>query len=68
MRLFDKVLLDPRLAREIAPGVPLAELTHAVEVEDAMTAEDFLLRRSKLYLTLPPDGREAVRRWFDTAR
>ena len=44
-------LLDPSLAREIAPGVPLAELIHAVEVEDAMTAEDFLLRRTKLHLT-----------------
>ena len=51
-RLYANVLLDPSLAREIAPGVPLAELVHAVEVEDAMTAEDFLLRRTKLHLTL----------------
>ena len=47
--------------------MPLAELIHAVEVEDAMTAEDFLLRRTKLHLTLSPEEREAVRRWFDTA-
>ena len=66
-RLYANVLLDPSLAREIAPGVPLAELIHAVEVEDAMTAEDFLLRRTKLHLTLSPEEREAVRRWFDTA-
>jgi glycerol-3-phosphate dehydrogenase len=66
-RLYANVLLDPGLAREIAPGVPLAEFIHAVEVEDAMTAEDFLLRRSKLHLTLSPEEREAVRRWFDTA-
>ena len=46
-RLYANVLLDPSLAREIAPGVPLAELVHAVEVEDAMTAEDFLLRRTQ---------------------
>jgi glycerol-3-phosphate dehydrogenase len=67
-RLYANVLREPNLAREIAPGVPLAELIHAVEVEDAMTAEDFLLRRSKLHLTLSPDEREAVRHWFDTVR
>ncbi|MEZ0282739.1 glycerol-3-phosphate dehydrogenase [Methyloceanibacter sp.] len=66
-RLYANVLRDPSLAREIAPGVPLAELIHAVEVEDAMTAEDFLLRRTKLHLSLSPEEREAVRRWFDTA-
>ena len=59
-RSMRKVLLDPKLAREIAPGVPLAELIHAVEVEDAMTAEDFLLRRTKLHLTLDQRGRDAV--------
>ena len=32
-----------------------------------MTAEDFLLRRTKLHLSLSPEEREAVRRWFDTA-
>ena len=30
----------------------------------AMTADDFLLRRTKLYLTLDPSGRNAVQRWF----
>jgi hypothetical protein len=29
-----------------------------------MTAEDFLLRRTKLYLTLEPSGRDAIQRWF----
>jgi glycerol-3-phosphate dehydrogenase len=63
-RLYEQVLLDPNLAREIAPGVTLAELTHAVEAEDAVTAEDFLLRRTKLQLTLDPGAIEAVERWF----
>jgi hypothetical protein len=29
-----------------------------------MTADDFLLRRTKLYLTLSAQEREAVGRWF----
>jgi hypothetical protein len=29
-----------------------------------VTAEDFLLRRTKLFLTLDPSGRDAVQRWF----
>lgn len=65
-RLYEHVLLDPRLAQEIAPGITLAELRHAAETEDAMTAEDFLLRRTKLQLTLDPAGIEAVGRWFAT--
>jgi glycerol-3-phosphate dehydrogenase len=64
MRLYEKVLLDPSLAKEVVPGVPVAELVHAVEIEDAMTADDFLLRRTKLYLTLSAQEREAVGRWF----
>jgi glycerol-3-phosphate dehydrogenase len=67
MRLYEKVLLDPNLARDIAAGVPVAELIHAAEIEDAMNAEDFLLRRTKLQLILPAGGREAVHRWFGTA-
>jgi glycerol-3-phosphate dehydrogenase len=63
-RLYEQVLLDPRLAQEIAPGVTRAELRHAVEAEDAMTAEDFLLRRTKLQLTLDPAAIEVVNRWF----
>ena len=63
-RLYANVLQDPDLAREIAPGVPLAELIHAVDVEDAMTPEDFLLRRTKLHLTLDQRGRDAVAKWF----
>lgn len=51
-------------AEEIAPGVTRAELEYAVEVEDAVTAEDFLLRRTKLHLLLDQAGREAVEEWF----
>ena len=47
--------------------MPLAELIHAVKVEDAMTAEDFLLRRTKLHLLLDQRGRDAVAKWFSTS-
>jgi glycerol-3-phosphate dehydrogenase len=63
-RLYEEVMRDPSLAHEVAPGVTLAELAHAAEVEDAMTAEDFLLRRTKLHLLLDRSGREAVATWF----
>jgi len=63
--LYDRIARDPGLASEIAPGVTLAELTHAAEVEDAMTGEDFLLRRTKLHLTLNQRGRDAVAAWFE---
>lgn len=64
--LFARMEADPSAAEETAPGVTRAELEHAVSVEDAMTAEDFLLRRTKLALTLRPGARAAVERWFAT--
>jgi glycerol-3-phosphate dehydrogenase len=63
-RLYEGVMRDPCLAQEIAPGVPLAELAYAAKVEDAMIAEDFLLRRTKLHLLLDQAGRDAVATWF----
>lgn len=63
--LFARVEAEPSSAAEIAPGVPGAELTHAVAEEDALTAEDFLHRRTKLYLMLDEPGRDAIREWFE---
>jgi glycerol-3-phosphate dehydrogenase len=63
--LFTRIARDPASARVIAPGVVQAELDHAVESEDAMIAEDFLLRRTKLQLTLTPESIEAVYAWFE---
>jgi len=65
--LFARLEAEPAALEEIAPGVPRAELEYAVEVEDAMTAEDFLLRRTKLQLLLDESGRDAVRQWFAKA-
>jgi len=62
--LFARLNAELSASEEIAPGVPRAELEHTVAVEDAMTAEDFLLRRTKLHLLLDESGREAVRQWF----
>jgi glycerol-3-phosphate dehydrogenase len=65
--LYGRLARDPTLAEEVAPGVMLVELAHAVEVEDATTAEDFLLRRTKLHLMLDQSGRDAVEAWFGRA-
>ncbi|MGH6736079.1 MAG: glycerol-3-phosphate dehydrogenase [Methyloceanibacter sp.] len=65
--LFAHVVAEPAAAQEIAPGVTRAELEYAVETEDAMTAEDFLLRRTKLHLLLDQAGRDAVAQWFGKA-
>jgi glycerol-3-phosphate dehydrogenase len=58
------VLLEPGFAQEIATGVTLAELVYSAEIEDAMSAQDFLLRRTKLRLLLDRQGRDAVADWF----
>jgi glycerol-3-phosphate dehydrogenase len=62
--LYKRVAVEPALSEEIAPGVTRAELEYSVEAEEAVTAEDFLLRRTKLHLLLDEAGREAVARWF----
>jgi glycerol-3-phosphate dehydrogenase len=64
--LFSRISSEPALAGEIAPGVTRAELGYAAEIEDAMTAEDFLLRRTRLHLLLDAAGRRAVQQWFAT--
>jgi glycerol-3-phosphate dehydrogenase len=65
--LSKRIAAEPAASDEIAPGVIRAELEHSVQAEDAMTAEDFLLRRTKLHLLLDDAGREAVAHWFATA-
>ena len=62
--LFRTIAADPGSGEEIAPGVTRAELAYAAETEDALTAEDFLLRRTKLHLLLDERGRNAVAQWF----
>jgi glycerol-3-phosphate dehydrogenase len=64
--LFSRISAEPPLADEIAPGITRAELDYAAAVEDAMTAEDFLLRRTRLHLLLDEAGLGAVERWFAT--
>jgi glycerol-3-phosphate dehydrogenase len=65
--LFARITADKAQAEEIAPGVTRAELAYAVEIENAMTAEDFLLRRTKLHFLLHEADRKAVERWFTAA-
>ena len=61
-----EILGDPASPRTwVAPGVPEAELQHAVSLEWARTVTDFLWRRSKLGLHLDAQGKAAVAAWFE---
>ncbi|MEC9369282.1 MAG: glycerol-3-phosphate dehydrogenase [Pseudomonadota bacterium] len=62
--LYARIGRNPREARLVAWGIPEAELHYARDSEDARTAEDFLLRRSKLHLSLDRAGRAKIARWF----
>ena len=62
--LYDAIEREPHLADEIAAGVTLAELVHARDVEDARCADDFLLRRTKLFIDLTPASRQKIDAWF----
>jgi glycerol-3-phosphate dehydrogenase len=64
LALYERISKGPQSIREIAPGVLEAELLFSRETEDAITAEDFLHRRTKLVLTLSATGQDAIRRWF----
>lgn len=65
--LYARVGADPAAVKEVAAGVLTAELQHTAEVEDAVTAEDFLLRRTKFQLLLDEAGQDSVRDWFAMA-
>lgn len=62
--LFETTRLQPSLAKEIVPGIPAAELNYSVETEDARTAEDFLYRRTKMFLSLDRVQTERIAKWF----
>jgi len=62
--LFTRVTQEPSLAETVVPGVPLAELLHVRDVEDARTGEDFLYRRTKLFIDLDPSDQDIIRQWF----
>ena len=62
--LFETVLQQPLHAREIAPGIPEVELRHAIDHEDARTADDFLFRRTKTFIDLAGPDMGAIHIWF----
>lgn len=62
--LIARVNADPRLGEEVARGVPRVELEHAWSTEDARTAQDFLVRRTKLNLALDDREQARIERWF----
>ncbi len=59
---------NPELTCEIAPNLPEAELIYAVEKEDVQTAEDFLYRRTKMFMFLRPNEISDVAKWFKNYR
>ena len=62
--IFEAIYVDPGLAVEVAAGVTEAELNHSRVNEDTLTAEDFLYRRTKLFLKLDDNDQMAIMRWF----
>ncbi|MBR0898992.1 glycerol-3-phosphate dehydrogenase [Bradyrhizobium tropiciagri] len=62
--LLDAAHANPDLAKEVAAGVTEGELRYVVDVEDVRTAEDFLYRRSKLFILLDDSERTRVAEWF----
>lgn len=66
--LFAAIKANPTLAEETVPGIPEAELIHAVDVEDVQTTEDFLYRRTKLFLSLDPSHINVLEAWFEAYR
>lgn len=65
--LYEMVRQEPDLARPVG-AIPEAELVHAVTVEDARTAEDFLYRRTKTFMLMTPEEIDAVTTWFAVRR
>ncbi len=66
--LYDMVKTDPETTKTVAPGILVAELLHAVAREDVVNAEDFLYRRTKMFIDLDKAGVKAVHSWFKNRR
>ncbi|MBA3534375.1 MAG: glycerol-3-phosphate dehydrogenase/oxidase [Ardenticatenales bacterium] len=61
-RIAERVAKDAMLGERLIEGMPYiwAELPHAVENEQCLTADDFLARRSWLIYEAPHRGREVL--------
>jgi len=66
--LYDAVKSDPEAAKPIAPGILVAELQYAATHEDVVKTEDFLYRRTKLFMDLDAGEVKAVHSWFANRR
>ncbi len=62
--LYERIRAEPGTAREVVPGIPEVELMHAVETEDVRGVEDFLYRRTKVFVGMGERDRDAVAGWF----
>ena len=63
--LFEMIENERSLAKPFIDNVPEAELVYAREVEDALNANDFLYRRTKLFIDLSPTERNEIEKWFE---
>jgi glycerol-3-phosphate dehydrogenase len=64
--LLARASAAPDASHEIVAGITRAELRYAAEVEDARSAEDFLHRRTKLFISLDDAARERIAAWFSS--
>ena len=59
---MERIAREPQLGEKIVPNLPYvwAELPHAVELENCLTADDFLARRTWLIYEAPHRGAEVL--------
>ena len=65
-KLLESVRSKSDLGEYFGAGCYERELKYSIEHEWVKRAEDFLYRRTKLYLLLTPIERERVERWFQS--
>lgn len=63
--MYDQVRSMQKPLNMVTPLIPEMELHHAVEKEDARNADDFLYRRTELFIDMDNATRQHVQAWFE---